>query len=150
MGRVATLVKSPNDRVFGLAYEFRIDQLERLFEYLNFREKCGYSLNEVNFTPIVDSDERLYTICYYANEQNSYFSAEPNIDSLARQIFESVGPSGTNREYLFNLCKALRVMSVDFRSCSQDDILKYDEHLFKLESAVRQLENDLNSESKLI
>ena len=145
MGRVATLVKSPGDRVFGVGYEFRIDKIELLFEYLNFREKCGYSLNEINFEPLagqeISSTQPLACVCYYANEENFYFSPQKDQKLLARQIYESVGPSGTNREYLFNLCKSLRMIANQF---DQKDILANDRHLFELESAVKDIEINPN------
>lgn len=134
MGRVVTLVKSPGSRVYGVAYEFRVDQVEKLFEYLNFREKCGYSLNEVHFEPTETDAARLPTICYYANEQNPYFSLQTDLHELARQINESIGPSGSNREYLFNLCTAIRAFSTSAT-------LQYDEHLFELEALVNNLSN---------
>lgn len=140
MGRVATLVKSPGDRVYGVAYEFNIEEIERLFEYLNYREKCGYSLNEVLFKPMDEeysSFGSLPCICYFANEENPYFSSLSDQKLLARQIYESVGPSGTNREYFYNLCKTLRSIADRFGH----EILKYDSHLFELEIAVKEMEN---------
>lgn len=143
MGRVATLINERGHRVYGVAYEFRIEEIERLFEYLSFREKCGYSLNELVFRPIDTTNEpsQISCLCYYANEENTYFSKQSDLDALAKQIFESVGPSGTNKEYLYNLCNSLRAMGSSFVGEDvKSAILSYDEHLFKLEDKVKMLE----------
>ena len=153
MGRVATLVKKPGHRVYGVAYEFHVDEIERLFEYLSFREKCGYSLNEIVFRPVEndnDATNLIWCLCYYANEENVYFSNQSDLNALAEKIFESVGPSGTNKEYLYNLCNALRSIGNDFGESVKQRILKYDEHLFALEAKVKLLEQLSKSEEKIL
>ena len=47
---------------------------------------------------------------------------------MAETILTSVGPSGKNIEYLYNLANALRAIDPN------------DEHIFQLEKAVRGLE----------
>lgn len=49
---------------------------------------------------------------------------------MAAQIAAAVGPSGPNREYLFNLAEAMRGIGVD------------DPHLRELESMVRDIVSD--------
>ena len=53
---------------------------------------------------------------------------------MARTILTSVGPSGPNKEYLYNLCEAMR------------DLVPHvtDTHLLELEEAVKQLEAEEN------
>jgi hypothetical protein len=48
-------------------------------------------------------------------------------EEVAAQIAAAVGPSGPNREYLFNLAEAMRGIGVE------------DEHLYELEAKVRDL-----------
>lgn len=57
------------------------------------------------------------------------------METIARHIVTSSGPSGTNREYLYQLASAVRdllVMEYDPNGC--------DHHLFELENLVRGLE----------
>ncbi|CAF0760923.1 unnamed protein product [Brachionus calyciflorus] len=156
LGRVVTLVKTENesDKVYGVAYEIHSDNMEKTFENLHFREKCGYSLKEIIFYPhenkkskVFESNPKFITcVCYYANEDNSYYSPTNDLSLLSSQIHKSIGPSGTNKEYLFNLCNALREL---IKQNSQNDseeenelskIFQYENHLFELENKVKSLE----------
>ena len=140
-----TLIKSDDkseSKAYGIAYEIKLEHMEKTFEYLNFREKCGYSLNEVDFhlLPLDKGDQNmpLLCVCYFANETNIYFSPESDVNKIAQQIYETVGPSGPNKAYLYNLCDALRLMGTEVREIESDSgMLKFDEHLFYLESLVK-------------
>lgn len=148
MGRVVTLVKTENDqdKVYGIAYEIHTDNIERTFENLHVREKCGYSLNEITFYPQsnLENNGPISCICYYANEDNSYFSPSNDLGLISSQIHKSVGPSGSNKEYLYNLCSALRDFLINEKEeCGKNElneILKQENHLFLLEALVKQLE----------
>lgn len=48
-------------------------------------------------------------------------------EEVAAQIAAAVGPSGPNREYLFNLAEAMRGIGVE------------DAHLYELEAMVRAI-----------
>jgi cation transport regulator ChaC len=147
MGRVATLVKTDaTDRVYGVAYEIDKSLMDKTFEHLNFREKCGYSLYEIEFNPLdesINNGQALSCVCYFATEENPYFSSQTDLSLISYQIYKSRGPSGENKEYLFMLCNALRELA---NQCSKSDktklshLLKYDEHLFELERLVLGLE----------
>jgi cation transport regulator ChaC len=168
---VVTLVKSDNhdeDRVYGVAYEINSSDKNATFEYLNYREKCGYSLNEVIFYPSSDNDTRsLNCVCYFANPDNKYYSPNLTLNEMALHIHQSHGPSGPNKEYLFRLCESLKMLAKlnfvknnndnknnnnnnnsnnNFDSNEKDadeilnkEILIYDKHLFELEALVRNL-----------
>lgn len=145
MGRVVTLVKTNNteDRVYGVAYEIHSDDMEKTFEHLNFREKCGYSLNEVTFYPDDCSAQNgvLYNcLCYFANEGNVYYSPSDDLGQISTQIFHTVGPSGTNKEYLYNLCNTLRIFAQNKAEHEAKYILEHDKHLFELEELVKKNE----------
>ena len=47
---------------------------------------------------------------------------------MAKTILESVGPSGPNKEYLYNLAHALKELGIE------------DEHVSELDTAVKQME----------
>lgn len=147
MGRVATLVKTDKqeDRVYGVAYEIHSDNMQKTFEYLNVREKCGYSLKQVVFYPnyksVINENQGYFDcLCYFANEDNPYYSPDNNAVMVSNQIYRSIGPSGPNKEYLFNLCETLRIFTQYHSNDEKDTILKHDSHLFELENYVKKLE----------
>jgi len=138
MGRVLTLVSAESlleKRVYGVAYKIRSTNLTETFQNLNLREKCGYSMQPVIFYQENDKTRPIKCICYFANEDNHYYSPETDLKAQAYQIHRSVGPSGTNKEYLFNFCNALRDLA-DGKPLQ----LEYDSHLFKLEEIVKNFE----------
>ena len=144
-GRVVTLVNHIEDkptRVYGVAYEIKLENMEKVFEYLNFREKCGYSLNEVEFHPETSDSGILNCVCYFANQTNVYYSSVQDNNLIAGQIHKSIGPSGANKEYLFKLCDALRRLADQFCSSSYLSIIEQDQHIFDLEFLVKKLENN--------
>ena len=147
MGRVITLVRQDEakmERVYGLAYEIKPENVRKTFDYLNFREKCGYTMHEVTFHPCheLTGDENnnrapFKCVCYFANEDNFYYSAEQDKEKMSAQIADTIGPSGSNREYLFNFCSALRNLVLS--ECKLDkNILDYDRHIFELEDLVKK------------
>jgi cation transport protein ChaC len=115
--------------------------MEETFKYLNYREKCGYQLNEVDFFSIDDTfNEREHIcVCYFANKENVYYSEETNLEKISQQIFTSVGPSGLNKEYLYHLCNALRNLA---QTHNLPHIFENDKHLFELEEIVKSLEDN--------
>jgi cation transport protein ChaC len=117
--------------------------MDQTFKYLNFREKCGYQLNEVEFFSIDDTlnERENICVCYFANRDNIYYSEEMSLEKIAHQIFRSVGPSGLNKEYLYNLCNTLRSLAQYY---SLPNIFENDKHLFKLEEIVKSLEDNKN------
>ena len=144
-GRVVTLVNHSEDkpaRVYGVAYEIKLENMETVFEYLNFREKGGYSLNEVEFHPETSDSGILNCVCYFANQTTVYYSSVQDNNLIAGQIHKSIGPSGANKEYLFKLCDALRHLADQFCSSSYLSIIEQDQHIFELEFLVKKLENN--------
>jgi cation transport protein ChaC len=51
------------------------------------------------------------TIIYVANSKNVSFLGPKGINDIAKQIAGSIGPSGNNRDYLFGLDEALRIIA---------------------------------------
>ena len=64
---------------------------------------------------------------YHAVAGNFAFLGEAPMKEIAEHIARSVGPSGTNPDYLFGLAQALRNMDID------------DPHVFELEQRVQAL-----------
>lgn len=114
-GRVVTLVAAPGKRCDGMAY--RIDQ--QVFEHLDHREKNGYARFDTQLRwPHAGS---VTGTVYIATPDNHAFLGPASDEAIARQVHESRGPSGCNRDYLLELAQAIR------------DLDAVDEHIFKLE-----------------
>lgn len=112
-GRVVNLLKSedPNAKVWGVAYEIDQETWEKkVMAHLDHREKGGYQQHTIRFYP-KDEIEGL-----------------TSLEEMAKTILTSVGPSGRNIDYLYNLSSALQQIDPD------------DEHIFTLEKKVRELE----------
>ncbi|HET7314500.1 gamma-glutamylcyclotransferase [Salinisphaera sp.] len=101
-GRVVTLVEAPGETCFGMAY--RITPAH--FEYLDHREKNGYLRFAQPMT--LDNGQVEKGLVYIATPSNAAWLGEAPIDAIARQIVDTAGPSGPNRDYALDLADALR------------------------------------------
>ena len=116
-GRVVTLVASPGEHCDGRAFLVEPD----VFEHLDHREKNGYERIPVEITFKSGSVDG---IVYRAAENNpAYLGPAPTVE-MASQINRCCGPSGTNRDYVLELARALRSMGYS------------DPHVFEVESWV--------------
>ncbi|KAL0868610.1 hypothetical protein ABMA27_008071 [Loxostege sticticalis] len=133
-GRVVTLIKSdePNSKVWGVAYKIRTEDIEQVTKHLDYREKNGYSKKTVTFHPKDKSVEPFSLTLYIATEENESFAGPASIEDIAKQVVSCQGPSGPNKEYVYNLAEAMRQLAPDV----------HDDHLFALESSVRRLDSD--------
>jgi cation transport regulator ChaC len=116
-GRVLTLVESPGEVCYGRA--FLIDH--EVFEHLDHREKNGYSRIEL---AIHFDDRSVSGVTYHAPPGNVAFLGDAPLEVMAEQIRRCRGPSGSNRDYVVELAKALRDKGID------------DPHVFELASMV--------------
>ncbi|KAI8318261.1 ChaC-domain-containing protein [Martensiomyces pterosporus] len=123
-GRVCTLIPChewnqmfENDKVddpeqevcWGVAYKVESGKEREVKDHLDYREKDGYTIDFVDVyteegKPPVLSD----VMVYVGVSTNPSFAGASSIEDTARVIARAEGPSGTNREYLFKLCNALR------------------------------------------
>lgn len=138
-GRVVTLIPAQaNDRVYGVAYRVAAKDKDPVLKHLDFREKNGYKRCSVPFHVFPEEPTRkmIDLVIYIAtNDNESWAGSEEDrkIDNIAEQIFTSAGPSGRNRDYLFNLSLAMKHLFPGV----------HDEHLLQLEAAVRaRIEKD--------
>lgn len=138
-GRVVTLLPgSPDDRVYGVAYRVASKDRESVLRHLDFREKNDYERCSVTFHVFQEEGNEecqcaksFDIVIYIATPENESWAgdgADSNIENIAEQIFTSAGPSGRNREYLFNLVKSMEHLFPGV----------HDEHLKELETAVRR------------
>ncbi|KAI0089931.1 ChaC-like protein [Irpex rosettiformis] len=148
-GRVVTLIHKEDwdafsgadafpeeDIVWGLAYT--IDPLyeSEVRDYLDYREKDGYTLEEIDIYGVEDGKEVIVThkaFCYVGRRDNPSFIGSEHIDALSEKIWHSVGPSGLNKDYLYELSAAVRKLSPE----------SHDSHLYALETRCRRLDADV-------
>ncbi|KAH8244827.1 hypothetical protein KR032_001036, partial [Drosophila birchii] len=120
-GRVVTLLPGDpgQDRVYGVAYRIAASQKAAVLDHLDYREKNGYERCSLEFheyprvatsgsCPSETEAQPIQVIMYVATQANDSYAGDVwQVTSIAKQIFSSAGPSGPNREYLFNLASAM-------------------------------------------
>eukprot|EP01086_Lenisia_limosa_P002687 TRINITY_DN16636_c0_g1_i1.p1 TRINITY_DN16636_c0_g1~~TRINITY_DN16636_c0_g1_i1.p1 ORF type:complete len:179 (-),score=22.68 TRINITY_DN16636_c0_g1_i1:29-565(-) len=107
-GRVVTLLKTNDEhKVYGKVYGVSDEEAPAVLDYLDFREKGGYSRDEVTVHFDDGASPVQTALVYRATEENEEYLGERPLPDIAQQIFESVGPSGANKEYLYQLHDAL-------------------------------------------
>lgn len=138
-GRVVTLIPSDDSesKVFGMAYKIPADKTEQVLKHLDFREKNGYERHYVQFFPfdqneIGDAPTDRIVIYVATHDNESYAGSTGGLLAIVDQVLEAVGPSGTNREYVYQLADAMR------RYFPQQN----DEHLFEIENLLRERERE--------
>ncbi|KAG7439959.1 ChaC-like protein [Guyanagaster necrorhizus] len=115
------------DIVCGIAYTIDPAYESEVRDYLDYREKDGYTMETIDIYGLDTSDGKtdkaIIHNCYVGRIDNpSFLGAEP-LPALAHTIWKSVGPSGPNKDYLYNLAIAVRQLSPE----------SHDSHLFALE-----------------
>jgi len=109
-GRVVTLIREPDAACWGVAYRVPELERERVLRELDHREKAGYD----RFVEQVRSDAgSIDALVYVAGEHNPNFLGPAPVEEIARHARDSVGPSGSNREYVLRLAEALRELGAD-------------------------------------
>ncbi|KAG5479109.1 hypothetical protein LSCM1_02959 [Leishmania martiniquensis] len=151
-GRVVTLLPSEDKeaRVYGKAYQLPAvpEKLNTIFQALDVREKAGYERLLVTlYDPrsslaaggkdhqlslaekgVDTRGKAVVCLCYSATEDNADYLGPATMEAMARQILNSTGPSGPNKEYLYRLDRSLREMGAT------------DPHVFALAALARRLE----------
>ncbi|XP_060524432.1 putative glutathione-specific gamma-glutamylcyclotransferase 2 [Cylas formicarius] len=126
-GRVVTLIPCKEDsKVYGIAYKIRETDIEDVINHLDFREKGGYERKKVVFHPKEHDIPPFEMTIYLASDDNPHYAGPAELDEIAFQVVNSVGPSGPNIDYVCNLAKMMRSVVPDV----------HDDHLFTLESKV--------------
>jgi cation transport regulator ChaC len=104
----------PTERVWGAAYHIPSSKVAQVRSYLDIREINGYSIQFTPFQPSSPSHSSpIKCLVYIGLPENPQFLGPQEPGALARRILESRGPSGENREYLFNLEEALLGLSAE-------------------------------------
>ncbi|KAG6012718.1 hypothetical protein E4U54_007324 [Claviceps lovelessii] len=147
-GRVVTLLErtywetltdhhdTAPSKVWGVAYRIPPGKVAEVKDYLDIREINGYTIHYTPFHPAAEADGGgksapiVKTLVYIGTPDNAQFVGPQDPEELARHIWRSNGPSGPNREYLYELDDALRELSPE----------SGDEHVSDLARRVRCLE----------
>ena len=124
----------PQDTVWGVAYKIKESEVPAVTKHLDFREKGGYKQATVTFYPRAEDIQPFDLKLYVGTEDNPFYLGPAPISEMALQIFNSVGPSGPNKEYILNLADALRRIAPEAE----------DEHLYSIEAALTELEKKEN------
>ncbi|GAA5882362.1 hypothetical protein JCM3774_004320 [Rhodotorula dairenensis] len=157
-GRVVTLVTEEDwqlhrkddplgsHHVWGRVYHIPPELAGEIWAYLDHREKDGYSLRTVDVFGI-DSRTGAEVVLhrgvkvYVGETHNPSFAGGEPMAQLAKHIAHARGPSGPNKEYLYNLAAAVRLL------CPASE----DAYLAQLEQLVRDLDPDpVNSAPALV
>lgn len=114
-GRVLTLSPCVQERVIGAIY-WVAAPAEALLVELDYRERAGYERVEIEVqTPAGPTA----ALTWLAKPGNAYDAGELQLSELARHIARSVGPSGRNDDYVFQLESALGALAGTDRLVSE-------------------------------
>ncbi|XP_781155.3 putative glutathione-specific gamma-glutamylcyclotransferase 2 isoform X1 [Strongylocentrotus purpuratus] len=142
-GRVVTLIETPGEQVWGIAYHVAESDRASVKEYLDFREKNGYTTKAIMFYPLQSEknsvQEPFEVLVYIATPCNPAFLGPAPLEEIANQIVSSEGPSGKNKDYLLQLASTMRKLVPD---CN-------DTHLFELETLVKRLMSEDHHQTEL-
>jgi len=117
------------DKVWGMAYKIKADKADEVQQSLDIREVYGYTTHYTPFHP-ADGSPSIRTMVYIGTPDNEHFTGPQDPQKLAEHILQSVGPSGSNKEYLLALEAALEEMHPD----------SSDGHVKDLAKSVRRIE----------
>lgn len=133
-------------RVWGAAYRIPSPHVAEVKEYLDIREINGYSIHYTPFTqptkpqdmtaqiatvtPVSGFEGPIQCLVYIGLPDNPQFLGPQDPQALAEKIMVSRGPSGENREYLYQLEEALEGLSEE----------SGDEHVSDLVRRCREIE----------
>jgi cation transport protein ChaC len=104
-GRVLTLVPIAEAQCEGRVFGIAKPDVEQVLKDLDYREKNGYERQQLS----VNTKEfgSITALTYIAPPSNPAWLGDASDEAIADQIRHSVGPSGTNTDYVLALHNAL-------------------------------------------
>lgn len=111
-GRVVTLLPSPGEICWGMAYRVSAIRAPEILAALDHREKQGYD-RERTTLHLRESGAIDQVTVYVATADNPHFTGGESEEEIAEVVRRSRGPSGCNVEYVLHLAQALREMQVE-------------------------------------
>ncbi|CAD6913226.1 unnamed protein product [Tilletia controversa] len=105
-------VPPEGDIVWGVSYTIDPAHAVEVREYLNHREKNGYSAQQVDVFALGADGQHVRVrqgcLLYVGLPDNEAFVGPEPMDRLAERIVSCSGPSGPNHEYVLKLAEAVR------------------------------------------
>ena len=143
-GRVVTLIADATSQCLGVAYALEVAVFERVVQDLDVREQNGYARFTANVELLaaqpgstsaaqIAEARAVPALVYIATPTNPAFIGPAPVLHLADTIAHAQGPSGSNRDYLFELAAVLR----ELHALTDNRVAAQDAHVFELEAAVR-------------
>lgn len=143
-------------RTWGAAYHIPAEHVDEVKAYLDIREINGYSVDfaafhvpvhvatargspNADFEKIIKAPAPIKCLVYIGMPNNPQFLGPQDPAELAAHIVKSKGPSGENKEYVYNLATALDQIRRD-----GGINVEVDEHVHDIASRVRNEEEKLN------
>jgi glutathione-specific gamma-glutamylcyclotransferase len=105
-GRVVTLLPDSAAETVGVAYRLAATSTQHVLKALDHREKAGYSREMVQVRAL-ESADTVSALVYVATEFNTDFAGPASAAEIAKLVQIRVGPSGTNKDYVLRLQRAL-------------------------------------------
>jgi len=93
----------------------------------------GYTIQHADVHGFENGEEIVIeknAVIYVGRRDNPAFVGSEDLDSLATRIHTSIGPSGRNKDYLYDLASAVKALAPE----------SHDSHLSALELRVRALD----------
>lgn len=116
-GRVVTLLPSPGDRCWGMAYRVRANTAAATLDALDYRERQGYEREQTSLhLRNRGTVEEVHV--YVASAENPHFTGEHSEEDIAKVVRHCRGVSGDNVEYILLLAQALQEMQVEDKHVS--------------------------------
>ncbi|KAK2967096.1 hypothetical protein RJ640_007411 [Escallonia rubra] len=137
-GRTVTLEPAEGEICWGVAYKISQKEDEEIaLTYLEVREKQYDKKAYLDFFTTIFSSQKLTdstpaisgVMVYIASSDkklNKNYLGPASLEEIAKQIIQAEGPSGPNRDYLFQLEKALLQLGCE------------DKHVIDLANEVRR------------
>ncbi|KAI4307283.1 hypothetical protein L6164_030487 [Bauhinia variegata] len=137
-GRTVTLEPAQEELCWGVAYKIsKKEDQEVALTYLEVREKQYDQKAYLDFfTELAATTPSISRVMVYIGSSDktvneNYLGAAP-VEEIARQIIHAEGPSGPNRDYLFQLEKALLQIGCE------------DKHVMDIANEVRRILSEKN------
>jgi len=124
-GRVVTLVRAEDAVCWGVAYRIAARRWPAVRDELEYREKAGYQPLRADFFEPGGARSIADVLLYVAGPGDPGFLGPAPLAEIAAVVRRSHGPSGSNREYVLELARALTEMGA------------VDEHVQALADLVR-------------
>ncbi len=109
---------------WGVVYRVDARDREAVLATLDHREQGGFERQEVEVRLREPDAGSVGALVYVAGADNPNYLGPAPVSEIAAQVRRSVGPSGSNRDYVLRLAEALRALRA------------HDSHVFEVAEQV--------------